>query len=246
VNAVRLFRALGPADGRTVARDPMLRWLCIAPFLFALALRWVAPPLFARVGERIGADLTGVYPPLLGFGLLALLPMLAGMVVGFLLLDQRDDDTLTALRVTPLPLGGYLAYRVALPLVLGLVLAAALLPLAGVGGLGIGALLAAAAGAAPLAPVIALFLAAFAANKVQGFALTKVSGVLLLPPLVAWFTAAEWQWLFWIVPTYWPARGYWALLEGDPGAGAYLLAGIGYQLLLVALLLRRFARVTAR
>ena len=45
--------------------------------------------------------------------------MVAGMVgtvVGFLLLDQRDDQTMTALLVTPLSLGDYLRYRMTLPM----------------------------------------------------------------------------------------------------------------------------------
>lgn len=37
---------------------------------------------------------------------------------------------------------------------------------------------------------------------------------------------------------FWPAR------TGEPGSSAYLLAGLVYQLLLLALLVRRFDRVT--
>jgi fluoroquinolone transport system permease protein len=43
--------------------------------------------------------------------LVVVMPALVGMVIGFLLLDQRDDQTLAALQVTPLTLNGYLIYR---------------------------------------------------------------------------------------------------------------------------------------
>ena len=33
-------RALGPADLRTVWRDPMLRWLALLPLALALVARW--------------------------------------------------------------------------------------------------------------------------------------------------------------------------------------------------------------
>ncbi len=41
---------------------------------------------------------------------------IVGMVVGFLLLDERDAHTPAALRVTPLSMRRYLAYRVSGPL----------------------------------------------------------------------------------------------------------------------------------
>jgi fluoroquinolone transport system permease protein len=246
MRAVRALRALGPVDGRNLARDPLLRGLCVAPVLLAAGMRWVGPPLVDRVGGMFGADLAPLYPHLMGFFLLAFLPLLVGMVVGFLLLDQRDDGTLAALSVTPLPVAAYLGYRLAVPVLASVLLTLALFPLAGLGGVGAGRLLTAAAATAPLAPMVALFLGAFAANKVQGFAFTKVSGVLLLPPLAAYFAAPEWQWLFWIAPTYWPARGFWTLHAGQAGAAGFLLVGVAYQLLLVALLLRRFVAVTGR
>jgi fluoroquinolone transport system permease protein len=246
MRAGRMVRALGPLDGRNLARDPLLRGLCVAPVLLAAVMRWVGPPLVERIGGMFGADLAPLYPELMGFFLLAFLPLLVGMVVGFLLLDQRDDGTLAALRATPLPMPAYLGYRLAVPVLASVLLTLALFPLAGLGGMGAGRLPAAAAATAPLGPMVALFLAAFAANKVQGFAFTKVSGVLLLPPLVAYFAAPQWQWLFWIAPTYWPARGFWTLHAGDAGAAGFLLVGAVYQLLLIALLLRRFLTVTSR
>lgn len=42
--------------------------------------------------------------------------MVFGVVTGFLLLDERDDRTLTALQVTPLPLRAYIFYRVTVPI----------------------------------------------------------------------------------------------------------------------------------
>jgi fluoroquinolone transport system permease protein len=52
-------------------------------------------------------------------GYLLTAPGMVGMVIGFLLLDERDARTLTALRTTPLSMRRYLGYRVALPLLLG-------------------------------------------------------------------------------------------------------------------------------
>lgn len=243
MQTLRVLRALGPIDARSVQRDPLLRWTIVLPLLLALAARWFFPLMVARLGALFGADMLPYYPPMMGVALLLLPPLLVGMVVGFLLLDQRDDQTLVALQVTPLPLAGYLAYRIAVPLLLSMLVSAAVLPLAGMARMGPLPLLAVALTAAPLAPIAALFLASFAGNKVQGFALTKVSGILLIPPLAAYFVESGWQHAFGLLPTYWPARLYWGAQAGESDLWFYLGAGLLYQGVLLALLLRRFERV---
>ena len=119
-------------------------------------------------------------------------------------------------------------------------------PLAGLAGAGIAAVLLAALTAAPLAPLVALGLATCAENKVQGLALLKGSSVLLIAPIAAIFVPAPWQWALGVAPTFWPARLYWALGAGEPGWWIYLPAGLAYQALLLAVLLRRFERVMYR
>jgi fluoroquinolone transport system permease protein len=183
------------------------------------------------------------YPPLMGYMLLMLTPLLVGVVVGFLLLDQRDDQTLVALQVTPLTLSGYLVYRLATPMLFSLVITLIALPLSGLAGISLFEVLLCALLAAPLAPLYALWLASFAQNKVQGFALQKASGVIMLPPLLAFFIHSPWTVLLGLFPTYWPARLLWALQYGEPGGWVYLLVGLLYQGLLLALLVRRFNHI---
>ena len=175
-----------------------------------------------------------------------LMPILAGMVVGFLLLDQKDDGTLAALRVTPLTLGGYLAYRIAMPMLVSVPMTLAVFPIAGLVRVGVGPLLLMALGAAPLAPLFALVLATFAGNKVEGFALTKASGVVLFPPVLAYFVPEPWQWAFGIIPTYWPVKASWVWWDRGWASAALLATGVVYQAFLLRLLLRRFRRVMDR
>ena len=58
-----VWRALGPIDMKSVGRDPLLRWLLLAPLLLALALRWLFPPLLTRIGEFLGVALLPYYDP---------------------------------------------------------------------------------------------------------------------------------------------------------------------------------------
>lgn len=206
-----------------------------------LLVRWGMPRLTARVQSVYSLDLTPYYPLFQSF-LLLMTPLLAGMVIGFLLLDQRDDRTLQAIRVTPLTLRGYLVYRMAVPVVVSILVNLVLLPASGLVQMsGVGDLVASLA-AAPLAPLYALTLAALAENKVQGFALAKALGVLLIPPTLAYFVEPPAQWLFGIVPFYWPAKLVWVLHARASRAPLVLLAGLIYQALLLIPLLRAFQR----
>ena len=240
-----VIRALGPIDLRSVARDSMLRWLIGMPIVLAFVFRWGIPALDGWLGEQYAFDLTPYYPLLTSF-LVLMIPTLMGSVVGFLLLDQRDDRTLTALQVTPLTVQGYLAYRIAVPMAVSVPVMMASVAVADLVDMGVVAAFAAAVQAAPTAPLYALFVAAFATNKVQGFALLKGVGVLTWPPVIAWFISSPWQVAIGVDPLYWPLKVFWMLEAGEPYAALYFLAGLAYQGLLIALLARRFKTVIAR
>jgi fluoroquinolone transport system permease protein len=243
MRATQIVRALGPVDAMSVRRDSMLRWLVAVPLVVALAARLVLPAVLTRLGEALKIDLLASYPAIASAALLLISPIMIGMIVGFLLLDQRDDHTLTALQVTPLPMTAYLAYRLAGPMLVSLALTPIAMVLAGLGDAGVVGLLVGPVVAAPLAPLTALSLASFAENKVQGFALTKGASLLLIAPLAAYFIRSDWQLAFGVLPTYWPARFFWGFQAGEPNYWLYFLGGLAYQLLLLGILLRRFNRV---
>lgn len=231
-------RALGPIDAKSVRRDPLLRCLIVYPLLIAVLLRWGVPILRDYLIVRLQFDLQPHYPLLMSFVLL-MTPMLAGMVVGFLLLDQRDDHTLIALQVTPLTLNGHFLYRISIPTLLSFAVTVLVLPITGLMTLSPLALISMALSSCLLAPLYALFLGSFASNKVQGFALAKAAGVLLVPPIAAYFVTGPWQILFGLDPLYWPAKFSWLIASNIATAWIYLLACVTMQCILLRLLMRR-------
>jgi fluoroquinolone transport system permease protein len=242
MNTLHLIRTLGPLDARGVGRDALLRWLIVMPIGIALAIRGVLPALLERAAPLLPFDPMAFYAPLMAYVLLLITPLLTGMVIGFQLLDQRDDGVLDALQITPPRLRGYLAYKLVLPVLVGIALTLITFPLAGLSAGGPGPLLLAALSIAPHGPLFALFLTGFAANKVQGFALTKISNVLFLLPIAVLFVPPVWHLLLAVAPGYWPARLLWALQNGEPGALCFFAAALAYQLLLGWALLRRLER----
>jgi fluoroquinolone transport system permease protein len=217
MNALRIVKSLGPIDATSVRRDPLLRWIVALPLLIALIVRFFLPVIIGRLENTLRFGFGDFYQAVAGYALLITAPVMCGMVIGFLLLDERDDRTLLALRVTPLPPGNYMAWRLSLPLLLSVTVSLAAFRLAGLSQPGIPELLACALATAPFAPLVALALAVF--------------------------VRAEWRPAFWIFPTYWPAKLLWTLQTGGGNAWRYLAMGLAYQSLLLFILLRRFNRL---
>jgi len=246
MSLVSVLRSLGPIDVRGIRRDRMLTWMVVIPVIAALVLRWGLPALTRRLLEANRFDLTPYYPALVAYFFVIMCPIMFGTVIAFLLLDEKDDNTLAALSVTPLTMTAYIAYRVAIPILLTIAIMFVIFPLANVTVFDPVAILLTAIAAAPTAPMFALYVASYAQNKVQGFALMKLSGVLLFLPIIAYFIHSRWEYAFGVVPTYWPMKVYWMLEAGEPVVWPFLLVAVVYQSLVTLFLVGRFNRVMWR
>lgn len=232
--------ALARADARSLTRDPLLGWIVLFPLALALLLRILVPRIGDALQPSVGFAL-GPFHPLIMGGYLMTAPGLVGMVIGFLLLDERDARTLQALRVTPLGMRRYLAYRIALPLLLGTAATLVGYPLAGLSPLSEVRLLPIAVVAGFAAPILALVLAIAAPNKVAGFAVMKVVNGVNLVPVVAFFVPRPLQYAAGVLPTYWPMRALWSAVDGEAYA-VYLVVGVAVGALGLAGMARLFDR----
>ena len=227
------LRALVFADSRSLWRDPLLGWVLLLPLGLAVLFRVLIPSAGGALLTATGFNLAPYYPLIMG-GYLMTAPGIVGMVIGFLLLDERDARTLWALRVTPLSMRRYLAYRVTLPLLFGTASTLVGYPLVGITPLPSTSLLAIATVAGLSAPLLALVLATAAPNKVAGFAMVKVLNGVNLLPVVAFFVPLPLQYVAGVLPAYWPMRAFWSAAAGEDYA-VYL--GIGALVSAVALAL---------
>jgi fluoroquinolone transport system permease protein len=196
--APRLFWRLMASDAMNVARDPML--------ILAAAMSLAPAAVFLFFRESIDAaafDEFGISDVMryASASALVLPAVLIGWVTGFLLLEDRDEGTLSAIDVTPVGKTGFLGYRVAVTVVIVVAIVLASVPaVAPEAGAAIGTLLAALI--ACEAAIVAVLLPALARNKVEGLALTKVMNLAILFPLAA-IIASPWRYLAGIVPSYW-------------------------------------------
>ncbi len=233
-------RTLGRNDRKLVQRDSFLLFMVAYILLIAVGIRFAIPWLTGLLIEQTGFDLTPYYPVIAGWLMAILGPQIAGTVFGFLLLEEKDDNTLEALMVTPLSLNTFLLYRVLVATILGIAMAIITLLILNLVSIPVWQLIPIAAVAGLFAPILMLFYAAMAENKVEGFALLKITGVVGLIPIVAWFIPEPWQYLAGLFPPYWAAKALWIADAGGTTWPIALVLGILTSGAALWLLIRRF------
>ncbi|WP_422658830.1 hypothetical protein ACK8P5_24775 [Paenibacillus sp. EC2-1] len=228
------------SDVRQISRDPMLLSALLAPVLLILFLRLGIPMASNVVYERLGIELTLYYREIMSFFLL-LTPLILGMLSGFVILDERDENLISYYAVTPLSRRGYFLYRLSVPIVISTCFSLLLIYTVQLVYIPWTKLLLLMPMIAMEAPIVALFMSAFAANKVEGLALSKLAGLVVLAPLIIFWVPSPWQWLGGIIPTFWISKTYLiATQQGSLNFMLYVIIGTVVHLIFLKSLLRLF------
>lgn len=243
---MRFLVAFGLNDLKNIRRDSLLIYMMIVPWLIVLLVRWLLPGITQWLSSEHAFNLIPYYPLVISFFFVLQIPFLSGLVFGFLLLDEKDERIFSALQVTPVSLENYILYRFIVAVVFTVINILVTLPATGYVKYSILPKVVPIALVAGLfAVLLILLLIVFANNKVEGLAIAKGFGLLLMGPLVGFFVGSKWQVLLGILPTYWPAKAFWLISEGK-SAYLHLFIGLIYSLALIMLLLKRFEKKIRR
>ena len=183
----------------------------------------------------------------------------------FLLLEHKDEHTLSTIAVTPVGAGGYIRFKMAyiylMSVLSNIVVLLGTKVLAGehysIGGvslfdnLSLAHIISYALISALFAPTLALLQAAFAKNEVEGFAFIKGTGIVApLPALLVLqtFYGAK-QYLLGVFPNFWPTKAVMLKLFPIPASAnlsypLYLIIGGIYSLLILIAAYRFFLKRT--
>jgi fluoroquinolone transport system permease protein len=238
---MRAWAAFGRNDIRGTYRDPLLVMLVVAPVIWTVGTAILVPRLTDTLARRYDFDLVPYYPLAITALLLLTSIIIAGGLAAFLVLDEIDAGTLTALRVTPVPLSTFFAYRAATVVVVTTIYVVTTMSFSGILGPGLVPVLIPIGMVAGLSAVVTLLLiVAVASNKIQGIAMVRVLGILIAGlPCLPWFVDSAWNLAFGVLPPYWAAKAFW--VANDHGTWwPYLLGGIVYNLAIAWPLFRRF------
>ncbi len=201
------------AFGRSLARfagqilsDAMLALCLAAPFLAGAFFRF-ALPLAERVASgRFGvAGLVSRFYPLADLFLGFLPGYLMCFAAAMVMLEERDDGTAAYIAVTPVGRGGYLLSRLVVPLAAVAPLTSLVLALFGLSGLPIATVLAVSLASVPVSAAIALFVVSFSGNRVEGLAMGKLGGIILMAMVVPFLVRDPVAYAAGVFPSFWIA-----------------------------------------
>ena len=236
----RALRVLAPNDLRLIWRDGFLLLVMLVLPFAGLAFRWLIPYLTGLVAEWV--ELESYYGLMLGFFLVGQQPIMLGVVVGILFVEERDEGTLLALQATPLSLRSFLGYRLLAAMGLSVVLTWIGVSLAGLVSVPLHVLLSAAALASLSVALVALLYAVYIQNKVQAVTAIKLVQSWALLPALLYFVPTPWQWIGSVpAPLYYPIRLFWSAADGRT-EWWLILPGVVLQGAAIVWLLRRFQR----
>lgn len=238
---------LGRNDIRGTYRDPLLVMLVVAPMIWTTAVALFTPMVTDLLAQRYDFDLVPYYPLVLTGFLLLTSIIIAGGLAAFLVLDEIDTDTLTALRVTPMPLSTFFGYRAITVLAVTTVYVVLTMSFSGILEPGmIPALIPIGLVAGLSAVVTLLLIVAVAGNKIQGIAMIRALGMLVAGlPCLPWFVDSAWNLAFGVLPPYWAAKAFWVATD-DGTWWPYVVIGAVYNLAVAWPLFRRFVAKNTR
>ncbi len=196
-----MIRTIIKAEIKNMTRDRMYIFF----FLFPFILGGAGYLLVDYVREQNPGNT--IWPAIISMFLILMTGYIFGAVVAFTLLDDKDDSVLMSLKITPISVKAYVTVKLVVGALFGffatliLVFATNFLPDATVWTILVVAIL-----ASLQAPSLALIVNSFSSNKVEGFVVMKMSGLILMLPIATYFIVGAIQYVFGIAPGFWAAR----------------------------------------
>ncbi|QGY43727.1 hypothetical protein GM418_08670 [Maribellus comscasis] len=124
-------------------------------------------------------------------------------LVGFILLDERDENIHTVLKILPLPENFILKIRTIFMMVLGFVFSFLILAFNGLVYFTFLNLLTISILFALIPPVLTFSMLALAKNKIEAATIYKALSVVIFLPVVAFFTPDNCEYFFGVIPFFW-------------------------------------------
>lgn len=220
-----------------IAKDKMLLMVCLAPFLTGLLFKYGIPFAESKLTDYF-AQTAILSPYYLMFDLffVSISPILFCFASAMVILGEIDDKISSYLAVTPIGKSGYLISRLAFPTILAVLATCLLLPIFSLTSMRpiVGFTVAVLVGF--IGGIEAMLIITLSSNKVEGMAVAKLSGFIMLGIPIPFFITGTAQYLASILPSFWIAK---FALTSNP---LYVIAATGVLALWGIVLYKKFAR----
>lgn len=254
---------------RTILRDPTNVFLFVYPPFMLFLIGWLLPLGLNRGGlnnEDLAYSLTMVITFVI---VISIGGYVSGSLLGFSLLENKDEKTIKSIAVTPISVTGYVIFKTVYSYMFSVV--GNLILILGIkwwaneaysftyGSLTFGFenlsyshIIAFSLVSSLLVPAVGTLIATVAKNKIEGFAFMKGGGILLMiPALVLLDSFGDWkQYFLGIAPNFWPVKALLNEALNHQGSNdlpfwAYLFIGGIFMLFLAVISILSFAKKQA-
>lgn len=222
-------------DFRLVFRDNSLKIFIVLPLLTLVFTRYAVPYI------------AGTYSVLLDY--IPIILMMAttqgatafGFIYSMVLVDEKDTNVAKVYGILPVSKVWFVVFRLIPPFVLAALTTFLLLLVEPFYGLPVIQSLVYSMLIGLLVPLMILFVAIPANNKIEAMTWQKLFNLPLALPVLAFYLPTSFSFLFIIFPTFWAFRGLDSLIKGG-NFWLYMLIGFAYSILLIVLMIKRFIR----
>jgi hypothetical protein len=169
----------------------------LVPLIIALLLRFL-PPVYESY-----------YPVMVGYrGLIlgvftVLVSLLAGFLLAFVMLDEKDQSLFPVFRVTPFSFELLTIYRIGLMAALSFIFSLILIHIAGIVTMKPYQEILLSATCCLAGPTYSLLILSLARNKIEGVTYYKLLNTLMALPILGLFIENPARYLFGIIPYFW-------------------------------------------
>lgn len=246
---------------KNILSDSMSKVMLIYPIFIIIVGAYFLPILLERFGDDTPGTQVAALVMIIFFASIA--PFITAAMLGFNLLDNRDDNTIDTIRVTPISLRGYITFKSIYAYILSVNASFFVMfgtkHLSGDGytvmGINLfdnftaGWIFIYAVVAGLFTPLFGLLLSAFAKNKIEGFAFMKASGMIIIVPALAVIETMQdaKQYFLGIIPIFWPVKGLMTSADllvhsSNLDVWLYMVIGILYMIVLIIIFYKIFDR----
>lgn len=215
-------------DLKLIFRDPVLYVLFFIPLLFIMLLRYGLPQLLE------------VMPVLVSFKMVILASiclvtsMFPAFVFSFIMLDEKDQQVLDAVRVLPVSSSMFLLYRLVYISLYSFIFNLLILMLSRLTEWSLAKMILISIPVAMISPVSCLIITTFASNKIIGATWMKGLNFLFMIPVLTYIFDGSWEYFLGVLPYYWIFKIY------DPGYQVFSFStnytiGLFYLIILIFL-----------
>ncbi len=220
-------------DFRLIFRDNSLKIFLALPLLTLVVIRYGAPYV-ASIYESLHDYIPVIVMLATMQGSIAF-----GFIYSMVLVDEKDTNVAKVYGIVPVSKFWFVVARLIPPFLLATLSTFLLLLVEPFYGLPVISNLAYSALAGLVAPMMTIFVATIATNKIEAITWQKLFNIPLMVPIASLFVPAPFSFLFAIFPAYWSYQGFSLLVDGG-NFWLFMLIGFAYSLSVVVLMINKF------